>query len=798
MLNQRYDKTIEEKWQKNWDEKQTYKFDEKDTKKPVYSIDTPPPFTSGELHMGHVLSYSFIDFTARYKRMKGFNVFYPQGWDSQGFPTEVRVEKKYGRLPPVQFREKCVEWTNEMIERMRTQMQQMGFSADWNHQYITMKPDYHRKIQLSLTTMYKDKLIYRGKYPVFFCPRCSSAVAKSELEDEPKNGNLNYIKFTGAGKDLIIATTRPELMPACVAVLYNPTDERYTKLEGKMITTALGKEVPLIADKDVEKEFGTGLLMVCTYGDKMDVIWQHRHKLPLIELIDHHGKMQNAGELNGLKIEEARKKILELLGDKVVKKEQTSQTVKVHDRCKTPVELLASYQWFADIRSTAKRIKELAQKITWIPDFGISYLIDWVENAEWDWVISRQRVFGTPLPFYVCQKCGNTNSVDDLELPFYPEKAKGKKCECGEPMTPETSTCDCWVDSSITPMIIAGWPDNMERFSRLYPASLRPQGVEIVRTWAFYTIHRSGLLTHLPPFKSILLNGNVLAPDGKKMSKSLGNVISPTELLKDYPADSIRQWAAMSGAMAKDRPFSYEDIKYAKNFINKIWNAARLIENIVAKQKEEAAKTGEKIDRSEAKSPPELTTIDKWIIGRLNQTISEVDAHMEKFEFHYAITKIQRFFWSDFCDNYIEYVKHRAYGTGNTQTAALYTLRHVLRQTMLLLAPITPHLCEEISQAGFGEIKSVHHETYPKAGDTYEQECAKLAPFNEIVSQIRQQKAKGKLAQNAPLESVRISTPELLDEELLAELKEIAKIQKIENIKGELGVISITQGQQPS
>ncbi|HSB46778.1 MAG TPA: valine--tRNA ligase [Candidatus Bilamarchaeum sp.] len=771
MLQQRYDRTIEEKWQKEWAEKGIYRFDENDTARPIFSIDTPPPFTSGELHMGHVLSYSYFDFAARYKRMNGFNVYYPQGWDTQGFPTEVKVEKKFGRLPPVQFREKCVEWTVEMIDRMKTQMNQMGFSPDWRYEYRTMDPEYHRKVQLSLIKMYGDKLVYRDKYPVYWCPRCVSAVAKAELDDEEKDGTIIHIRFTGPeGEDLIIATTRPEMLHACQAVLFNPADERYKHLEGKHVKTPLGKEIVAVSDKDVDKEFGSGLVMVCTFGDKMDVVWMHRHKLLLHEAIDQHGKMKNSGSLDGLKIPEAKKKITEELeaAGKIVKRDQLKQVVKVHDRCKTPVELIPSLQWFADIRTTAKHIKAMAGRIKWVPDFGISYLIDWVENAEWDWVISRQRVFGTPLPFYYCEKCGKTGAAGEGELPFYPEKAKGKACECGETMKPETSTCDCWVDSSITPLIISGWPDE-KKMQRLYPVSLRPQGVEIVRTWAFYTIYRSGVaLTNIPPFETILLNGNVLAPDGKKMSKSLGNIISPAELLKDYPTDAIRQWAALSGAMAKDRPFSFEDIKYAKSFLSKVWNAARFAETL-----------------GKPKGEPELSLTDKWITGRLNSVIRQCTEDMEKFEYHHAMKILQDFFWHDFCDDYLEYIKHRVYGDKG-KDAAIFTLNRVLGESLRLLAPLTPHISEEIYHELYG--KSVHTETWPAAGDEYPVEVGKVAVLGQIVTEIRQHKSKNKLPQNAELASVRLSLPEEMDAALVEELKEISKIKNVEIVRGEFGV----------
>lgn len=778
-LDQRYERIIEEKWQKQWEIEGTTNYQENDTTKPSYSIDTPPPFTSGELHMGHVLSYSFIDFVARYKRMKGFNVYYPQGWDTQGFPTEVKVEKKFGRLPPVQFREKCIEWTREMIDKMKTQMKQMGFSADWRYEYRTMEKEYHRKIQLSLTKMYSNKLVYRGEYPVYFCTKCSSAIAKAELDDVSRTTQLNYVKFKHkkTGNTIEIATTRPELFHAVNSLIVNPNDQKNKHLIGEMaIVPITNHEVPIVADNDADMEFGSGMAMTSSYGDKADVVWTFRHKLKITHAVNERGKIINSGKYDGLSVEEGRKKVIEMLKeqDLMIKQEQAPQTVKVHDRCGHPTELLNSKQWFADIKSTGKQTKALAEQVKWIPEFGISYLVDWVDGAEWDWVISRQRVFGTPLPFYFCQKCENTKAAADSELPFYPENAKETKCDCGEKMMPETSTCDCWVDSSITPMIIAGWPDNQKMFSTLYPSSLRPQGVEIVRTWAFYTIYRTGVgMTGLPPWKEILLNGNVLATDGKKMSKSLGNVISPTDLIKDYPTDAIRQWAAMSGAMAKDRPFSYEDIKYAKSFISKIWNSAKFIETI---------------GKYEGKEIPKLTKIDRWIIGRLNSTIKDCNEHMEKFEFHYAITKIQRFFWQDFCDNYIEYIKHRTYNQGPTTDAAKYCVNRVLMDTVHLLAPITPHLSEEIYKQLYGQIGSIHTSSYPVAGDLYEEDTATIEMFNELVKLIRQHKAKNKIAQNGELELVRLSTQSELDQELVSEMMAICKIKKVEQIRGEIGV----------
>jgi valyl-tRNA synthetase len=783
-LCERYGKDVEEKWQRHWEEEGTYLFDESDAR-PVYSIDTPPPFTSGELHMGHVLSYSYFDFVARYKRMRGFAVYYPQGWDCQGFPTEVKVEQKYGRLPREEFRKRCVEWTGEFIERMRSQMKSLGFSADWRFEYRTMDPSYHRKVQLSLLRMHEKGLIYRSEHPVFWCTNCLSALAKTDTEDAKRQAELHYVNFTLAGKPLQIATTRPELMHACVAVLYHPSDARYSSLGAKKITTALGAEVPFLPDSDVDKEFGSGVVMVCTFGDKQDVVWMHRHKLPTIRAMDEGGRLTNAGALSGLKCAEAKKKMLEKFASegRLVKSEGLSQAVKLHDRCKKPVELLLSMQWFAKITGKSDGIIAAARKIKWAPDFGIQYLVDWAKFVEWDWVISRQRVFGTPIPFWIDKATGKAYPAKESELPFDPVAKPAKKGEHGEELTAETSTCDCWVDSSITPLIISRWLEDDKFFSRAYPSSLRPQGVEIVRTWAFYTIYRCNELTGKPPFREILLNGNVLAPDGKKMSKSLGNIIAPDKLIADYSADAVRTWAALSGAMAKDRPFSYQDMQYSKSFLTKMLNAAKLVEKGCSDLPQ-----GENAPGKES-----LRLTDRWILSRLQRVKKEATEDFESFQFHHAAKLVQDFFWHEFCDFYLEYVKHRLYSPeqygAESRKAAQHACRTVLLECCQLLAPITPHLCEEIWQS-FQPGRSIHLSPWPpvekgRISDEDEEKCAFL---NEIVAAARLHKAERKLPLNAEIASASLSAPfpiEGMEEELAA----TARIKLINFSNGEKRIV---------
>ncbi|MFH1285835.1 MAG: valine--tRNA ligase [Candidatus Micrarchaeota archaeon] len=710
---------MEGKWQKKWEENEVYKFAENDAKRKIYSLDTPPPFTSGDLHMGHVLSYAYFDFVARYKRMNDFNVYYPQGWDCQGFPTEVKVEAKFGRnLPAEKFRAHCVEWTGEYIKRMKGQMIALGYSPDWRFEYRTMSDDYHKRVQYSLLKMYEKAMVYRSEHPVFWCTSCGSAIAKAETEDLSRSTVLNYIKFVCGSEELIIATTRPELLHACVAVFVHPKDERYTKYVGKEVITPLGAKVNVIADDSVDMVFGTGIVMVCTFGDKTDVVWAYKHKLPIIKAMNERGKLLNAGEFSGLSASEGRAKIMEKLEaeGKVVKKEKLEQVVKVHDRCKKPIEFILSMQWFIKLKGFEKEIIDAAKSMKWVPEFTIQYLIDWTNFIEWDWVISRQRVFGTPIPFWYCEKCGKTVSAKYEELPVNPPEMKEKICSCGGKLTPEKNTCDCWVDSSISPLVIGGWPDNEKLLARVYPASLRPQGTEIIRTWAFYTIFRCLKLTGKAPFKELLMNGNVLAPDGKKMSKSLGNIIPPDKLLIEYSADAIRQWAALSGALAKDRPFSYKDIQFAQSFVKKLWNASKLVEvsldGFELKKALEAKKKGKL----------KLRATDKWILSRMSKITSSVTENYEGFEFHGAISAIHEFFWHEFCDYYLEAIKHRVYQVEahgeESKLAAQYVLYSVLRDSLKLLAPIAPFVSEEIYQELFAKTEgagSIHISAWPKA-----------------------------------------------------------------------------------
>jgi valyl-tRNA synthetase len=785
-------------------------FDEKDKNRPVYSIDTPPPYTSGTLHMGHVSSYCFVDFVARYKRMKGLNVFYPQGWDMQGFPTEKATEKKYGTsLGRTEFYEKCSELAASNLSMMKRQMQTLGFSFDERYEYMTMSKEYRAKVQLSLLMMHEKGMVYRDKSPVEWCTKCRSAIAHAETEDKTAETTLAYLKFPlvgSEGKYITIATTRPEFLHAIVAVAVNPKDSRFKGMAGKKAEAPIfGSVVEIIEDEEVDMSFGTGAEMVCTFGDKADRVMYYKHKLNLIEAIDENGMLKNAKEFTGKGVHEAREEILTALekAGAMEKREQITHTVKIHDRCSTEVELIISTQWFIKILDYKNKIIELSNEMKWVPEFTKQYLEDWAKFIDWDWLISRNRVFGTPIPFWYCEKCSSVVAPKRGQLPVDPavDKPPVAECpKCGGALTGEAATCDVWVDSSITPLVIAGWPDKKEMFKDLYPASLRVQGTEIIRTWAFYTIFRSWVLTGSEPFESVLINGMILGLDGKRMHKSKGNGVSPDDLLEKYPVDAIRLWAALSGAIGKDKQFLYNDIEYAKSFITKLFNSALFVKGAMAGQ-----------GVPNVAPDKDMGIFDIWVLNRLNSVIKQVSEAYEAFNFYDAATMLINFYWHEFCDYYIENVKHRIYSEDRekekSRNAAVFVLYNVLSNTLKMLAPIAPHAAEEANSLFSGESVTVarmpEYKEKPSPADyvinglvfgsslpdmDYENAGAFI---NGIISDIRKQKSTGKIALNHPITSININVPEeyyKATEEAKEEIKQICKSLNVQVSKGPYSV----------
>jgi valyl-tRNA synthetase len=761
--------SIEKKWHTQWEKDGTYRFDWKDMRSPVFSIDTPPPYPSGEFHMGTVLNWTYFDIVARYKRMRGYNVYFPQGWDCHGLPVEVEVEKKNKikktDIPPDKFTKLCEELVNKYIAVMKDSMVRLGYSMDWTTEYKTMDPDYWRRTQLSFILLYNKDFIYRGTHPVNWCPRCETAIADAEVQYENRNAELYQIKFQlEDGGFLGIATTRPELIPACVTVAVNPDDERYRAYVGKKIKVpTTNRAVDIIADEMVDQTFGTGVVMICTYGDKADVKTVMKHHLPVIMCIDEKGRMtKEAGKYAGAKTGEAKKRLIEDLRTSGLfeKTDKLKQEVSVCWRCRTPIEILEREQWFMKTRILTDKVEKNASEITWYPDFMKHRLIDWAKSLEWDWVISRQRVFATPIPIWYCQKCGEIVLADPNWVPIDPRLEQPRITQCpkcgGKEFSPEKDVLDTWFDSSITCAVHAGWPDKKD-WKRLFPASMHASGVDIIRTWAYYLMVRHLALFDERPYDSCLINGMVLGTDGREMHKSLGNYVSSEEVLDKYGADAIRQWAAGGGATGSDIPFRWPDAEYGWRFLIKLWNASSFVSNLL------------KDYSSDEKAAPSLPLLDKWMLSRTARLTTKVTDALEKCQFNMALEETRNFTWHTFCDSYLEAVKDRLYRPEiygeEKKRAAQYTLNVVLKRLLLLLAPIIPHLTEEIYQILYADEKrpeSIHAAPWPEARDEDVDEEAERQGelITAIITEIRREKADKHLPLNAPIKKLTIYVPD--------------------------------------
>jgi len=783
---------IEKKWQKRWEEMDIYRFNWEDKTRPTFCIDTPPPYPSGEFHMGNVLNWTYFDIVARYKRMRGYNVYFPQGWDCHGLSIEVQVEREHNirkrEISPDKFRKLCEELVEKYIAMMKEGVVRLGCSVDWTTEYRTMNPDYWRRTQLSFIILYKKGFMYQGTYPVNWCPRCETAIADAEVNYEEREGALYYIEFPleKSHEHLLIATTRPEFIPACVAVAVNPMDARFNKYVGrKIIVPIVNRTVEIIPDENVDPSFGTGVVMICTYGDKEDVKAVIKHKLPVIMLLTENGKInESGGKYLGLTISEAKKAIVRELkaAGLLEKTEKVQQEIGLCDRCDAPVEILERKQWFMKTRILTDKVEKMANDVIWYPDYMKIRLIDWARSLDWDWVISRQRVFGTPIPIWYCQNCGEVILAKEEWVPIDPklEKPRIDKCpRCGNrEFTPEQDIFDTWMDSSISCAVHAGWPDR-EDWRWLFPADLHPSGIDIIRTWAYYLMVRHLALFDEKPYKSCLINGMVLGSDGRKMSKSLKNYVATPDVLDKYGTDAARQWAASGGATGSDIPFRWPDVEYGRRFLTKLWNATRFVSNQLKDYR-----AGGKYD---------LQLLDRWILSKAEKLTQKVTEALEKCQFNIALEEIRNFTWRAFCDQYIEAVKDRLYkpelyGEGKKK-AVQFTLYNVLYRIIQLLAPISPHITEEVYQAMYaGEMgqKSIHLTPWPKP-DTkrIDEEAEKKGGLAiAVITEIRREKAEKRKPLNAPISKVEIYTENKEFVSILNENKEdIAGTCKISEIK---------------
>lgn len=755
---------IEKKWQKKWEELGIYHFDWKDEKRPTFSIDTPPPYPSGEFHMGNVLNWTYFDMVARYKRMRGYNVYFPQGWDCHGLGIEVQAERENSirkrEIPPDKFRKLCEKLVEKYIAIMKEGVIRLGCSVDWTTEYRTMDPDYWRRTQLSFVILHKKGFMYQGTHPVNWCPGCETAIADAEVDYGEREGTLHYIKFPldNSPEHLLIATTRPEFIPACVAVAINPADDRFKKFIGRKIAVPIvNRTVNVISDEGVDPAFGTGVVMICTYGDKEDVKTVIKHKLPVITLLTENGKInENGGKYAGLTISEAKKGIVKDLeaAGLLAKTEKIKQQIGVCDRCDTPIEILERKQWFMKTRILTDELEKKANEVVWYPDYMKTRLIDWARSLDWDWVISRQRVFGTPIPVWYCKSCHATILAEEQWVPIDPklEKPRIEKCpKCGGgDFIPERDVFDTWMDSSISCAVHAGWPDR-EDWRRLFPADLHPSGIDIIRTWAYYLMVRHLALFNEKPYKSCLINGMVLGSDGRKMSKSLRNYVAAPEVLDKVGTDAARQWAANGGATGSDIPFRWPDVEYGRRFLTKLWNASRFV--------------GSQLEDYVACEEVWLELLDKWILSKTERLTQHVTEAFDKCQFNVVSEEIRNFTWHVFCDQYLEAIKDRLYNPNvygeNKRKASQFTLYRVLYRIIRLLAPIMPHVTEEIYQTMYVEEvgeKSLQLAQWPVADakriDDASEKNGDLVMA--VITEIRREKAELRKSLNAKIKRVKL------------------------------------------
>jgi len=712
-------KEIELRWQKIWLTKEywekVFRFRDEDEQSPVFVIDTPPPFTSGELHMGHAYWVTIADTISRFKRLQGYNVLLPQGWDTQGLPTELKVQYKL-KVPKDNrelFLQKCIEWTNDMISKMKEAMTRLGYRPEWEkYEYKTYEPNYRKIIQRSLLDMHKMGLIELREGPVYWCPKCETALAQSEVGYLEKEGLIAYIKFPlKDGGEVIIATTRPELLGATQAVAVHPEDERYKNLIGKtVIVPIFNKEVKIIADEAVEKDFGTGAVMISTYGDPQDIKWQLKYNLPVTELIDERGRIKNTnGILDGLKVEDAKKKMIELLKEKgyLIKVEKFKHNVLSHTErsdCLSPIEFLVKKQVFIKTLQFKDKLLEEYKKMKFTPARMAYYLEDWIKSLEWDWNISRQRIYGTPLPFWYCDN-NHLIPAKEEDLPIDPTKTKPpyEKCPyCGLPLKPVTDVADVWIDSSVTVIYLTGFYTDKEKFKRTFPASLRMQGTDIIRTWLFYTFFRTLMLTGNVPFKEVLINGQVLGPDGTRMSKSKGNVVNPLDRVDEFGADSIRL-TLLDARIGDDFPFKWETVKGKKLLLQKIWNAGRLSYPFIGKKK--------------FNKPNVIHPIDQWILQEHKKFVKKTIEAYNSYDFYTVVESLYSYFWETIADEYLELIKHRLF---EEDKSVLYTLSRIFKDLLILLHPVAPHITEEIYGKLYGDKMSILLESLPNVDDIAE------------------------------------------------------------------------------
>jgi valyl-tRNA synthetase len=761
----------------------------------VYSIDTPPPTVSGRLHLGHVYSYSHPDFVARFWRMRGRQVFYPMGFDDNGLPTDRLVEQRLGvtaqEVGREAFIQKCLEVSEQAEEEYQALWQRLGLSIDWRYTYRTIDERSRRTSQLSFLELYRRGLVYRQEAPVLWCPECHTAIAQAELDDLERESEYVTLAFRlEDDSHAQIATTRPELLPACVAVFVHPDDERHRNLVGKTLEVPLfGQKVPVLADREADPGKGTGVVMCCTFGDSADVAWWYKHKLPLVQALDRQGRMSAAGGgYAGLRSAKARREIKAALSQQglILERQATAQSVRVHERCDTPVEYMVESQWFTRVLDFKDELIEAGEQVNWHPGHMKARYRAWVENLNWDWCISRQRYFGVMFPLWYCEDCGEVIPAEEAQLPVDPgETAPPRPCGCGGTQyRAEEDVMDTWATSSLTPQIVGQWLEGEDGkvaglYERVYPFSMRAQAHEIIRTWAFYTIVKSHFHFGSIPWKDVFISGWGIAGEGAgKISKSRGGgPMPPLEMIERYSADSLRYWAASTGP-GKDAVISEEKIKLGAKLINKLWNVARFSGRFI-----------------EGYYPPKngippLSPADRWILARVQILIRRATELLEGYEYAAAKSEIETFFWRELADNYLEMAKQRLYDEqASMHEGARYTLQRVILTTLKLFAPFLPYVTEEIFLGTYQPERggeSIHTSPWPEVDPALEDQGAIRTGELLVMAAtaVRRYKSENNLSLGSKLERLQLAvSDDRLAPDLAAAADDLSSITRARHVE---------------
>jgi valyl-tRNA synthetase len=859
---------LEQKWSEAWERDGCYRFDRSAPRERVFSIDTPPPTVSGSLHVGHVFSYTHTDAVARYQRMRGKAVFYPMGWDDNGLPTERRVQNHFGVRcdpsvpydasfePPAEpsekepvsisrpnFVELCLRLTETDERAFEDLWRGLGLSVDWSMTYTTIGERAQRISQRSFLGLLARGEAYQLEAPTLWDVDFQTAVAQAELEDRERPGAMNRVRFRlaergrdgEASSDALIETTRPELIPACVALLAHPDDERQRGLVGKEVLTPLfGTRVPVLTHPLVDPEKGTGLVMVCTFGDLTDVVWWRELGLPVRSVLGVDGRLAEvpwgtAGwesqdverarrdyeELQGRTVNQARKRILELLtqADEIVgEPTQVTRAVKFFEKGERPVEIVTSRQWFVRTMAHREKLLERGRELSWHPPYMRARFEDWVNGLTGDWCVSRQRFFGVPFPLWYPLDSGGAVLYDqpiaarEEQLPVDPSTDVPEGFSAEQRGVPggfvgDPDVMDTWATSSLTPQIAGGHTggsdEDEELFAKVFPMDVRPQAHDIIRTWLFSTILRSQLDHDALPWRNAAISGWVLDPDRKKMSKSKGNVVTPMHLLEEYGADAVRYWAA-SGRPGTDTAFDAQQMKVGRRLAVKLLNASKF---------------------ALADLPPEgeaLTSpLDRAMIARLAAVVADATESFEGYDYARALERVEVFFWW-YCDYYLELVKGRRYDAGESEAArqgaasVSRALRRSLSVFQRLLAPFLPFVAEEVWS--WWQPGSVHRASWPDAaelvaalGDVEHDAAAvedqALAVAADVLKEVRKAKSEARRPMRAPVARVLVhDSAERLAALALGveDLRLAGSIEMVETVEAEELSVEVELAEEPS